>query len=153
MYLILLIWLKYLKYRTGLHKPQLNLSVNYTLSVNTFNNSSVISRWLVLLTEETGAPGENHRRVASHWQTLSHNVVSSTPRHELKNLLSMSSVLIPQDMVDSSLIGRLKIWTLWSYTGCRSLLVYGQNNINKKLRKTSSFNLMTYDINNLWSVQ
>ena len=30
----------------------------------------------------TGVPGENHRLVASHWQTLSHNVVSSTPRHE-----------------------------------------------------------------------
>jgi hypothetical protein len=28
--------------------------------------------------EETGVPGENHRHVASHWQTLSHNVVSST---------------------------------------------------------------------------
>jgi hypothetical protein len=26
--------------------------------------------------------GENHRSVASHWQTLSRNVVSSTPRHE-----------------------------------------------------------------------
>jgi hypothetical protein len=25
---------------------------------------------------------ENHQPVASHWQTLSHNVVSSTPRHE-----------------------------------------------------------------------
>jgi hypothetical protein len=24
--------------------------------------------------------GENHRPVASHWQTLSHNVVLSTPR-------------------------------------------------------------------------
>ena len=23
--------------------------------------------------EETGGPGENHRPVASHWQTLSHN--------------------------------------------------------------------------------
>jgi hypothetical protein len=22
--------------------------------------------------EETGVPGENHRHVASHWQTLSH---------------------------------------------------------------------------------
>jgi len=32
--------------------------------------------------EETGVPGENHRPVASHWQTLSHNVVSSTPSHE-----------------------------------------------------------------------
>jgi hypothetical protein len=29
--------------------------------------------------EETGVPGENHWPVASHWQTVSHNVVSSTP--------------------------------------------------------------------------
>jgi hypothetical protein len=29
-----------------------------------------------------GGPGENHRPVASHWQTLSHNVVSSTLHHE-----------------------------------------------------------------------
>jgi hypothetical protein len=34
------------------------------------------------LVEETGVPRENHRPVANHWQTLSHNVVSSTPRHE-----------------------------------------------------------------------
>ena len=39
--------------------------------------------WLsVLLEEETGEPGENHRPAISHWQTLSHNVVSSTPRHQ-----------------------------------------------------------------------
>jgi hypothetical protein len=36
----------------------------------TFNNASV------LLVEETGVPRESHR------QTLSHNVVSSTPHHE-----------------------------------------------------------------------
>ena len=30
--------------------------------------------------EDTGIPGENHWPVASHWQTLSHNVVSSTPQ-------------------------------------------------------------------------
>jgi hypothetical protein len=29
----------------------------------------------VLMMEEIGLPGENHRPVASHWQTLSHNVV------------------------------------------------------------------------------
>ena len=29
--------------------------------------------------EEIGVPGENHRPVASHWQTLSHISVSSTP--------------------------------------------------------------------------
>jgi hypothetical protein len=33
----------------------------------------------VLLIEETGVPGENQQPVASHWQTLLHNVVSSTP--------------------------------------------------------------------------
>jgi len=41
----------------------------------TFNNISVISWRSVLLVEETGGPGENNRPVASHWQTLSHNVV------------------------------------------------------------------------------
>ena len=46
----------------------------------TFNTISVISWRSVSLVEETGIPGENHRPVASHWQTLSHNVVSSTPR-------------------------------------------------------------------------
>jgi len=48
----------------------------------TFNNISVISWRSVLLVEETGITGGNHRPVASHLQTLSHNVVSSTPRHE-----------------------------------------------------------------------
>jgi hypothetical protein len=39
--------------------------------------------WLsVLLVEQTGVPGENHQPVASHWQTISHKVVSSTPPHE-----------------------------------------------------------------------
>jgi len=32
--------------------------------------------------EETKVPGENHLPVTSHWQTLSHNVVSSTPCHQ-----------------------------------------------------------------------
>jgi hypothetical protein len=40
-----------------------------------FNNISVISWQSVLLVEETVGPGENHRPVASHLQTLSHNVV------------------------------------------------------------------------------
>ena len=48
----------------------------------TFNNSSVILWWSVLLFEETGVHGENHRTVASHQQSLSHNVESSTPRNE-----------------------------------------------------------------------
>jgi hypothetical protein len=32
----------------------------------TFNNISAISWQSVLLVEETGEPGENHRRVTSH---------------------------------------------------------------------------------------
>jgi hypothetical protein len=43
----------------------------------TFKNISGISWWSVLLLEETGVPGENYQPVVSHWQTLSHNVVSS----------------------------------------------------------------------------
>jgi hypothetical protein len=51
----------------------------------TLNNSSAISwRRSDLLVEETGASNENHRLAASHWPTLSRNVVSSTPRHELE---------------------------------------------------------------------
>jgi len=49
----------------------------------TFNNISVISWRSGLLVEETGMPGEKRRpvEVRSHWQILSHNVVSNTPRH------------------------------------------------------------------------
>jgi hypothetical protein len=32
--------------------------------------------------EETGVQEENHRPDASHWQSFSLNVVSSTPHHE-----------------------------------------------------------------------
>ena len=46
----------------------------------TFNNMCVISWQSVLLVEETGVPRENHQTAASHPQTLSYNVVSSTPR-------------------------------------------------------------------------
>ena len=47
-----------------------------------FNIISAISWQSVLLVDETGVHGENQRPVASHRQTLSHNVVSSTPHHE-----------------------------------------------------------------------
>ena len=64
----------------------------------TFNNISVISWRSVLLVEETGGPGENHQPVASHWQTLSHNVVLSSPwsRFELT-----TSVVIGTDCIGS----------------------------------------------------
>ena len=46
----------------------------------TYNNILAISWQPVLLVEETGVHGENNRPAASHRQTLSRNVVSSTPR-------------------------------------------------------------------------
>jgi hypothetical protein len=45
----------------------------------TFNNIS-----------DTGGPRENHPPVASHRQTLSPNVVSSTPRHERKYIFTLT---------------------------------------------------------------
>jgi len=46
----------------------------------TFNNILVNSWRPVWLVGKTGVPWENHGPVASHRQTVSHNVVSSTPR-------------------------------------------------------------------------
>jgi hypothetical protein len=64
----------------NVHIYQYFIRVRVMMFNATFNNISVISWRLVLLVEETGLPGENHRPAASHWQTLSNNVVSSTPR-------------------------------------------------------------------------
>jgi hypothetical protein len=57
----------------------------------TFNNISAISRRSVLLVEEIGVPRENHQPAASHWQTLSHNVVypavtAFTDQYSLPNI-------------------------------------------------------------------
>ena len=51
---------------------------NYCTSLNIFNNISGMSWRSVILVEEAGGPGENHRPVASNWQTLSHIVVEYT---------------------------------------------------------------------------
>ena len=66
-----------------LHELRVRVRVRVMMSNATFNNISAISWRSVLLVEETEVSGENHRPVTSHWQTLSHNVVSSTSRHEL----------------------------------------------------------------------
>ena len=55
----------------------------------TFNNILVISWLSVSLVEETGGPGENHRPVASHAQTLSHNVVH---KHAPINYLKIAAI-------------------------------------------------------------
>ena len=51
----------------------------------TFNDIAVIS-WHVSFIGG-GIPGGNHRPAASNCHTLSHNVVTSTPRHE-RDLIS-----------------------------------------------------------------
>jgi hypothetical protein len=55
----------------------------------TFKNISVTT-----FVAEIGIPREIHRPVASHWQTLSHIVLSSTPRHEWG---SNSQIQLPYD--------------------------------------------------------
>ena len=68
----------------------------------TFNNISVISWRSVLLAEETG---ENCGPVASHWQTLSHNVVSSTPRLNVIRTYNFSGkALIAKVVVNPTII-------------------------------------------------
>jgi hypothetical protein len=53
----------------------------------TLNNISAISWLSVLLVEETGGPGENHRPVASHRQTLSHNAILNISRHQRRHTM------------------------------------------------------------------
>ena len=46
----------------------------------TYNNTSVISWWSVLLMEKTEVPGENYRYPTCHCKPLSHKGPSSTSR-------------------------------------------------------------------------
>jgi hypothetical protein len=77
-----------------------SLAINVCLMVfnATFNNISVISWRSVSLVEETGGPGENHRSVASHWQTLSHDVVHlaliEIRTHNTKHLIERGSYFL-----------------------------------------------------------
>ena len=59
----------------------------------TFNNISVILCLSVSLVEETIVLEENHRSLASHWQTLSHKVVSSTAGFKLTTLVVIGTDL------------------------------------------------------------
>jgi hypothetical protein len=82
----------------SIHKMQDTRRVRVMVFNATFNNISDISWRSVLLVEETRVPGENYRLVASHWQTLSHNVVSSTTRDERD-----SNSKIPEDFIRAPL--------------------------------------------------
>ena len=52
----------------------------------TFNNMFSYIMAVSFILEETGVPVENNRPVVSQWQTLSHNILSSTHCHELYNI-------------------------------------------------------------------
>jgi hypothetical protein len=41
-----------------------------------------------------GVPGENHRPVTSHWQTLSHNVVSSDKVCQTEEMEMGSTIIV-----------------------------------------------------------
>jgi hypothetical protein len=87
----------------------------------TFNNISVRSWRSVLLVEETGVPGENHRPVVSHWQTLSYNVVSSLD-YKISNIIkkkyscvfwgNVNNVNIPQRFPCRRRVKSLKCYSL-----------------------------------------
>jgi hypothetical protein len=58
------------------------------------NNISVISWRSVLLVEETRVPGENHRPVASHWQTLCQIFRIFQNPHLIRTAVGVASVTV-----------------------------------------------------------
>jgi predicted permease len=60
--IIFLLWI----FSLFLQQLQVKWLVGFMVFNATFNNISVISWRSVLLVEEAGGPGENHRPVASH---------------------------------------------------------------------------------------
>jgi hypothetical protein len=106
-----------------------------------YRGMSVISWQSVLLVEETGGPGENHWPVASHKQTLSHNVVSSTPRicksnyHTITSLISWEAFFDPSDSY--FLFAEERGYHTWALAHSLSCLLS-----NYMCRQTGSRNLM-----------
>ena len=70
----------------------------------------------VLLVEETGVPRKNHRPVASHWQTWSHNVVSSIPRLGGVRSHNVSGDRYCSDLVSWTFTPYLSIFRIISYS-------------------------------------
>jgi hypothetical protein len=78
------------------------------------NNISVISWLSVLLVEETGVAGENYWSTTSQLQTLSHNVVSSTPYSNLlwhkKNPSTLWSYIWIYNYLCNQCLSPLTLW-------------------------------------------
>ena len=110
----------------------------------TFNNISVISWRSALFVEETGAQAQSHQPVASHWQTLSHNVVSSTPHQEWGSN-SKALVVIGTDYTGSCKSNYHTIATMTTWTTIR-VTILGHLTVKKKTQNTNNL------IINLWSI-
>ena len=57
---------------------------------STFSNISIISWWSVILVDETGIPGENHRPTASHWQSSSYHALSTPHLSGIRRICNIS---------------------------------------------------------------
>ena len=77
----------------------IGVRVKITIINATFSNISVMSWWLVLLVERTRVPGENHRPVASQWQTVSDNALANTPRRLGFELTSLVVKIYSQSII------------------------------------------------------
>jgi hypothetical protein len=77
----------------------------------------------------------NHRPVTSHWQTWSHNVVSSTLRHEwdAKSQLWCGKTLIAQVVVNSSIIRPQQPFRIKIKYNNKKKLNNGMNNVVNEL--------------------
>ena len=60
------------------------LSVTIPQNIKKNEGCATAERYVPKVLRYMAVPGENQRPIASHWPTLSHNVVSNTPRHALK---------------------------------------------------------------------
>jgi hypothetical protein len=108
-----------------MYSPYNWVKVRDMMSNATFNNSSVILCRSVLLVEETGVSGENHRPAAIHWQTLSH-------------IFMMDSILTQRYSWNTAKVGvkhqsinqSINVWILWwplkhcflEYMWCSSMI-------------------------------
>ena len=111
----------------------------------TINNISVISRWSVLLVEETGEPRENHQPAASHWN-LYHIILYTSPWSKFE---LTTSVVIGTDCI-CSFKSNLIAFVVLNPTTIRSrprrpliklCIIFGQ--VNHKGVVKQGFNLTT----------
>ena len=108
----------------------------------TFNNISVISWWSVLLVEETGVPEENHWTATNHCQTLSHNVVKSTPAW-VGFKLNYKEII--QQLNETKFVRWNPILIIQNQYFFKLSLMYGTCNNGNKIYKKTCFQFCEWD--------